>query len=438
MENIGYLTFIELVLRGRIRGQDLFRLCNSSKKFQEYSNRSFQLINSHGQNYDNSQDQYLFRLLLKEMKVDKLWKSPREIYLEKTKGGTVWILCHDDGPRLKELSEYKLVKLPLMNIVEVCGGGSDNSLCLDNEGKVFVFNYRNLLVFPEIPSIRLVTNLPVIVQIAVGSRHCLCLDQQGKVWCFGSNSKGQLGLNGIEETDIPIINPYLSEIIKISANCGTSLCLNKNERVWCMGNNTSGQLGLGYEEYDDIIHEDLNPRPVLNPDLKEIVEISVGAEHCLCLDRDGKVWAFGSNYKRQLGFDENLDQTFPIIIPDLPKIVQISAGEDHSLCLTDDGKIWFIGSHLPRRLLEMKDKYPNQRYLYSEVKDVIQIQCGYEQSYYVDKTGTARNFGKKPKKISKINNREGKEYLTMPETIPHLSNVIMVSSDFAHTMMIKN
>jgi alpha-tubulin suppressor-like RCC1 family protein len=69
----------------------------------------------------------------------------------------------------------------------------------------------------------------------------------GTLWVFGNNRAGNLGLNDTVNRIVPIVNPYIDNIIQTS--CYThSLCLNGKGHVYCFGSNQSGELGLGDNE----------------------------------------------------------------------------------------------------------------------------------------------------------------------------------------------
>jgi hypothetical protein len=84
MEMLDYNTFVNVILYGDIKGKDLINLCSSSRKLNEYCNRSFQPLNNQGMPYGEEQTQYLFRLLLNKAQVKiPLGRSPRALYIKK-------------------------------------------------------------------------------------------------------------------------------------------------------------------------------------------------------------------------------------------------------------------------------------------------------------------------------------------------------------------
>ncbi|MDO9178326.1 MAG: hypothetical protein Q7U16_08350 [Agitococcus sp.] len=115
--------------------------------------------------------------------------------------------------------------------------------------------------------------------------------------------------------------------------------------VWSWG---YGMLGLGKFEN--------RPHPQAIPNMTDFVEVALSSEHVLALRKDGTVWAWGNNEKGQLGYKvEGLpygeppnirfskNQLTPKQIPDLKDIVSISAGGDESYALDKQGNVYQWG-----------------------------------------------------------------------------------------------
>jgi alpha-tubulin suppressor-like RCC1 family protein len=86
--------------------------------------------------------------------------------------------------------------------------------------------------------------------------------------------------------------------------------------------------------------------PTQFPDLDCFVSVAMGGEHGMAHDSKGQVWVIGHNYAGQLGLDSSSDViTVPTQIPSLQNIIKITAGMRHSLCLDSTGKVWSWGSN---------------------------------------------------------------------------------------------
>lgn len=110
--------------------------------------------------------------------------------------------------------------------------------------------------------------------------------------------------------------------------------------VLSCGQGEVGQLGLG----EDVMEK---TRPALVDTMKDVVDMSAGGMHNLCLNRKGEVFSFGCNDEGALGratADEEGSEFEPRKI-DLPAgCLKISAGDSHSACLLNDGRVYAWGS----------------------------------------------------------------------------------------------
>lgn len=109
--------------------------------------------------------------------------------------------------------------------------------------------------------------------------------------------------------------------------------------VLACGQGEMGQLGMG----EDIMEK---TRPAIVEGLSDVVQISAGGMHNLCLTRHGTVYSFGCNDEGALGRDTSQEGSeFEPKLIELPgSCVKISAGDSHSACLLNDGRAYAWGS----------------------------------------------------------------------------------------------
>merc|ERR1712224_235574 len=62
-----------------------------------------------------------------------------------------------------------------------------------------------------------ISNLFDIIRIECGVNHSMCIDIKNNLYVFGCNNSGQLGLVHSYNTDSPIINSKLSDVIDVSS-----------------------------------------------------------------------------------------------------------------------------------------------------------------------------------------------------------------------------
>ncbi len=139
-------------------------------------------------------------------------------------------------------------------------------------------------------------------------------------------------------------NPWVvttSTIVESTAGANFSAILMSDGHIWTWGNNHYGQLG--YHSDTRVVSE---PRRIEK--INNIVQIAAGHTHCLALDRDGNVFAWGNNASAQLGNGNTILQFEPIGIAfpeEAGKIIQIASGYNFSLALDENKKLWGWGNN---------------------------------------------------------------------------------------------
>lgn len=151
--------------------------------------------------------------------------------------------------QLKELIEYK--------ILSVSCGVEHTVVCATKDQNFFVFakgsnyygqlgiqkEFNYLLNFTEIK----IPEKPRFSQVFCGGFFTFLLTDTAQIWAFGQNENGQLGL-GIDDEIVskPSICTELNGVPIISIACGSShsLALSSNGLLFAAGSNKKGQLGL--------------------------------------------------------------------------------------------------------------------------------------------------------------------------------------------------
>ncbi len=180
-----------------------------------------------------------------------------------------------------------------------------------------------------------VTGLPAIRRIAAGGSSSAALDTTGKLWVWGANLRGQLAIaEDIFRTNRPAQALGLPPLADVSLGSEHMLGLDLQGRVWVWGANGRGQLGDGYNQAT---------APRVLTSLANIVSVSAAGDHSMALDAQGRVWAWGDNGYKQVGPTDEDQVKVPFPVTGLPAIKQIAAGYFSSLALGTDGSIWAWG-----------------------------------------------------------------------------------------------
>lgn len=161
------------------------------------------------------------------------------------------------------------------------------------------------------------------VSVTCGHEHILLLTESGKVYSYGRGSKGQLGLESLDDSfeqqkEIEALSGI--KIMQISAGGWHSLVLSEFGDIYAFGWNESGQLGIGSEDA-------IKALPTLI-ELNDVnfISISCGSRHSMSVSERGDLYSWGWNKYGQLGLDPKKinNQKSPIKVEFSRKAVSVT------------------------------------------------------------------------------------------------------------------
>jgi alpha-tubulin suppressor-like RCC1 family protein len=138
----------------------------------------------------------------------------------------------------------------------------------------------------------------------------------------------------------------LNEVVAVAAGALHGLALTADGRVWSWGANNWGQLGDGSMTPRSSASEVLTPTGVLT----DIVGVAAGDKHSLALDRQGRVWSWGSSSSGQVGNGATASRTRAEPLSGVSGIVAIAAGGDSSLAVSGSNSLWVWGRNVDGQL----------------------------------------------------------------------------------------
>ena len=211
----------------------------------------------------------------------------------------------------------------------------DGTLCgwgRNTYGQVGSATYKE----PDVKAVQPV--LEHIASFATGEQHTAAIDENGVLYIWGSNHSGRLGDGTTAGRTAPYQNATLLALGKkaVSAvpgmNC--TLVLLEDGTLYGFGSNSKGQLGVEGSQFT-------LPVEVLT----DVKAAFTNGEFSFAIKNDGTVWATGSNKRGQLGTGDTESLTAWTQVKAPENVKTFALGEEFSLALTEDGAVWAAGSN---------------------------------------------------------------------------------------------
>ena len=216
----------------------------------------------------------------------------------------------------------------------------------------------------------------------------------------------------------------------VETNGSHTITLKVDGTVWCYGIGTSGELGTGKKENSD------EPVKAIFPEGTKIIQVAAGEKHCLALDEEGNVWAWGSNEYYQLG-DTGSSRLVPTKINELSGITKIATGKYTSYAIGDSGEVYSfgqnangeagIGSYTSKTTVKKSQNIAN----------AVDIKAGENHAVVLMSTGevyaTGSNlYGQLAQDVNQV--RRLKQFTK----IQNLSKVVMIATGDNHNIALKS
>ncbi|KAI8985752.1 regulator of chromosome condensation 1/beta-lactamase-inhibitor protein II [Trametes punicea] len=270
--------------------------------------------------------------------------------------------------------------------------------------------------------LRSLSNIKAVsIHTSCAGCHCVVLDIDGVAWLFGRNDKSCLGVSGVdaisENSPRRLTAQDLGEAKGtrlVYAACGRNhtLLVGSEGQLWSAGANHAGQCG--HPACPEIPSFKLVNGPKLGSTKEQVVKAAAGITFSIVLTESGKVFAFGSEEKGQLGNGQAGEriisagksafdyETEPILVKGLAdrKIVQIACGQQHALALDSEGHVfgWGYNGYCRLGLGNQQDalvpKMIPQFAGPNEITMGAQVVAGPSNSVVIDKQGMYWMAGK--------------------------------------------
>ena len=129
-------------------------------------------------------------------------------------------------------------------------------------------------------------------------------------------SYGALGFGSIEDVKEPTILDITQggirlDIVKISCGKMHSMCLSSKKKIFSWGTGLNGRLGLGTNE--DV----LSPTEIQMLSNLRVIAISAGESHSAAITQTKKLYTWGNGSYGRLGTGFDTSSTKPVLVEDL-------------------------------------------------------------------------------------------------------------------------
>jgi alpha-tubulin suppressor-like RCC1 family protein len=208
----------------------------------------------------------------------------------------------------------------------------------------------------------------------------------------------------------------------VAAGRAHSVLATPEGRVTAWGSGQRGQIGDGA-----LVDRAL---PTAVPNLERVAVVSAGAAHTVAVTKDGEVYAWGANSFGRLGDGTRKRRARPVRIGGLTNVTSVAAGRAHTLALTADGRVFAWGRNKEGQLgvgNKITSIVPVQ---VRDLTDVVAIAAGDAHSLAVTRNGMLFAWGSN--QFSTLGDGTSKDRLR-PVAIA-LADVVSVAAGDGHSL----
>jgi alpha-tubulin suppressor-like RCC1 family protein len=168
-------------------------------------------------------------------------------------------------------------------------------------------------------------------------QHACAVRDSQTLWCWGANSQGQLGDGGTTDQHHPVRVPMLTLVTGVGTGAGHTCAITQASGLFCWGSNAAGQLGTTVAGPVTMAP----PAPVVT----DPIAVGVGLQHTCAIRTSGAVYCWGQNDRGQLGVGTMSPLSTPVQVLPIATGAAVTAGAMFSCARTSDGALFCWGDN---------------------------------------------------------------------------------------------
>ncbi|MFC4808170.1 fibronectin type III domain-containing protein [Paenibacillus sp. GCM10023250] len=221
------------------------------------------------------------------------------------------------------------------------------------------------------------------------------------------------------------------EVTSVTGGSTHTLALERDGTVWAWGSNEYGSI--------DGSTTDHHYTPVRVRGLDSVSALAAGDTYSLALKRDGSVWMWGRNWI------DGTNRVSPVQVANLSSVTAIAAGHSHNLAVKSDGTVWAWGWNVHGQLGDGSRTDRAAPVQVQGLDSVIAVAAGQLHSMALKSDGTVWAWG------SNENGQNGvpggsiiydgpyqTPYRSVPVQIPGLDSVVAIAAGQLHNLALKS